>query len=88
MNKELARDILAVIDSPFAVSVIERYADYEIAKAHTGLESSTEQIQTARLQGVILACREMKRMRDRAIGVKEHQNGNIETGNSAAGSWS
>lgn len=88
MNKELARSVLKVIDTPSAQAVIEAYADQEINKAHSSLEGVSDLIQMARQQGVILAMKELKKLRERAVLVKEKEIGNSDKkSNPTASTW-
>lgn len=66
MNKELAKDILKVFDTPFTVETITAYADVEIKKANQGLATLTDPVEIYRLQGVIRAMTVLKTIRTQA----------------------
>ncbi len=69
MDKKLATDILQVIDTPQAVDVISAYAEYKIQHAYSVMKGSDDMNQICRLQGVVSAMEQLKKIRDTALGV-------------------
>lgn len=70
MNRELARDILRVFDTPETVDTICKYADFEIEKANKGLQTTTDTVEIFRLQGVVRSMLILKSIRDTAVKIK------------------
>lgn len=66
MNKDLARDLLKVFDTPFTVETISAYADHEIEKANRVLATTTDTVEIFRLQGVVRAMLVLKTVRTQA----------------------
>lgn len=69
MNKELARDILDMLDSPKHVDTLMAYAEQEIQQAYTNLEGCDNLVAVARNQGMISALKRLKKLRDTATDV-------------------
>lgn len=70
MNKILAGELLKVFDTPNAVQTIEAYAAYEINKANQVLSTTTDTIEIFRLQGVVRAMTNLKKIRETAVAAK------------------
>jgi hypothetical protein len=87
MDKQLAKNVLKVVDTPFAVSTIEEYADMEIQRCHKSLEGTSELLVMARLQGQISALRKFKKIRDQAVAIKEKELGGSKESDSTASTW-
>lgn len=66
MDKELAKDLLKVFDTPFTVETICAYADAEIEKANKVLSTTTDTVEIFRLQGVVRAMLVLKTIRTQA----------------------
>ena len=87
MDKKLAENILKVVDTPFTVSTIEEYAEYEIQRCHKSLEGTSDILSMARLQGQIAALRKFKKIRDQAIAIKEKELGGSKESDPAVSTW-
>ena len=68
MDKQLARDLLKVFDTPETVNTISAYADYEIKKANKGLQTIVDTTEIFRLQGVVRSMEILKSVRAIAEG--------------------
>lgn len=73
MNKELARKILNLLDSPTQVQTLSEFAEQEIARHYTTLEGCGDMISTAREQGAISALKQLKKLRETAAQVVENE---------------
>ena len=66
MDKELARKILNLLDSPDHVGTLQAYAEQEIQQAYVNLEGCNDLVSVARNQGMISALKRLKKLRDTA----------------------
>lgn len=87
MDKKLAENVIKVFGTPFAVSVIEEYAEDEIMRCHKSLEGTSDIISMARLQGQISNLRKLKKIRDQAVAVKEKELGGSKESYPEVGTW-
>jgi tellurite resistance protein len=69
MDKELARKILNLLDSPDHVSTLQAYAEQEIQRCYTTLEGCLDVREMAQNQGMISALKRLKKLRDTAADV-------------------
>lgn len=83
MDKELARRILNLLDSPEHVETLRQFAEQEISRRYSNLEGCNDLISMAREQGAITALKQLKKLRDTAVQFVENQNG--KTSNPASG---
>lgn len=67
MDKELAKSILKLVDTPEMVEILVRYADFESDKAFKGLSVISDPVEIHRLQGVVRAMTVLKTIRDQAL---------------------
>lgn len=71
MNKELARDILQLMNTPQHIEAIAKFADALIEKAKMNLEGAPDYETVRHLQGQIAAAKEFKKIRDYAVNFTE-----------------
>lgn len=83
MKKELARDILDLLDSPKHVDTLAAYAEQEIQQCQTNLEGCNDMVSVARQQGAISALKQLMKLRDTAIRTVENDG---KASNSTTGS--
>lgn len=69
MKRELARDIVELLNTPAHVEMICEYADYQIERAKTALSFAHDIEEVRREQGRIRGMEELKKIRDVAAGV-------------------
>lgn len=84
MKKELARDLLELLDSPQKVKTLEEFAEQEIQRCYVALEGHNDIMSVARSQGAISALKQLKKLRDTAVQVVEAEFGKAR--NSTTGS--
>lgn len=69
MNKDLARKILQLLDSPAHVETLVEYAEQEILQSYVNLEGCSDILTMAQNQGAIASLKRLKKLRDTAAAV-------------------
>jgi hypothetical protein len=69
VNKELAKKILNLLDSPEHVSTMTDYAEQEIQQCYKNLEGCQDLVSMAQNQGAISALKRLKKLRDTAADI-------------------
>lgn len=75
MDRELAQDILLILNTPKIMNVLEKYANAEMAKWHLQIENAQDANMLFQIQGSIRALRRLVKIREDAIAVMGEGNG-------------
>lgn len=73
MNRELAKDVVNILNSPAHFKVIDDFADTLIDQAKENLTGAPDYETVRHLQGMIAACKRFKKMRDDAVNVMKER---------------
>lgn len=67
MNKELARSMLILVNSPHDILLLQQYANYRIDHLRKQLDSLTDSVEIYRVQGQIKELKRLETLRDEVI---------------------
>ncbi len=70
MNKEIAKRVLDLLDSPDHVKTLSDYAEAEIQQCYLSLEGAGTIQEVSNYQGQIAALKRLKKLRDTAVTFK------------------